>query len=195
MPILTPDYPCMNSSYNVGPSQLRRFQYEIQIVATSLQQSTVNVYQTLTAPPKLHFFHQHVHFLQVCMTAATAKEFTSWFGFCSAKLRLLIAGLESPQLGVQVHPFAKFFNHTFGENQVMASSFFTVLRFAHGIDAIDLKSCTEEFAYKVNSWEERTDTMDVSITHVLQKDLPSFVFDENNNETDYSLPSPSKKLV
>jgi len=102
--------------------------------------------------------------------------------------------LESPQLSVQVHRFAKFFNYTFGKDQIMVTSFFTALRFAHGIDAIDLKSCTEEFTYKVNSWEERTDTMDVSITHVLQKDLPSFVFHQNNDETDYSVPSPSKKL-
>ena len=59
-------------------------------------------------------------------------------------------------------------------NHTWISSFFIGLRFAH-IESIDLKPNTLEFCCIVNSFENRRVGMDVSIRHVLQKDLPSFV--------------------
>ena len=62
------------------------------------------------------------------------------------------------------------------------TSFFIALRFAYGVDNVDLKSCTSEFLYKVNAWEERKFGMDLTIEHVLQQNLPSFVFKKEINK-------------
>lgn len=57
----------------------------------------------------------------------------------------------------------------FGAHQ---SDFFIALRFAPGVETCNLKYLTSDFLHKVNSWEERTEGMDLQITHVLQQDLP-----------------------
>ena len=59
------------------------------------------------------------------------------------------------------------------------SCFFMALRFAFGVENVDLRFCTSEFLHKVNSWEGRRLGMDLTIEHVLQKDLPSFLFERN----------------
>jgi len=209
MPIITPAYPSMNSSYNVGQSQLRRLKEEMCRAVYTLTQ--IAKYRGTTTTPGGYirnekrccwddllkgndFFHSHVHYLHVTIRATNAAHFRSWFGFCESRLRILIAGLESPELGVQAYPFAKIFGPDHecggdgvdigggsGENnkdsaKTMEASFFVALRFAYGVESIDLKSCTEEFAYRVNSWVERKDTMDVTISHVFQHQLPSYVF-------------------
>jgi len=211
MPIITPTYPSMNSSYNVGPSQLRRLQEEMVLAAKALidiskfdDTTTVtsescsltgNRYCWDSLLKENDFFRSHVHYLHVTIRATNAAHFRSWFGFCESRLRILIAGLESPTMGVQAYPFAKFFgpyndsssgggvdvtrrneNDKNCSNVAMETSFFVALRFSFGVESIDLKSCTEEFSYKVNSWVERKDTMDVAIEHVFQEQLPSYVF-------------------
>ena len=84
------------------------------------------------------------------MQALNAKDFQSWFGMCESRLRLLIAGLESQELGMQAYPFAKFFNSEDEDSYSLKATFFIGLRFAPGIDALNLKSCTNEFVYKVS---------------------------------------------
>jgi len=206
MPIITPSYPSMNSSYNVGPSQLRRLRGEMARAAKSLIDIAKHNGTTITTSTshsleenrccwdnllkENDFFRSHVHYLHVTIRATNEAHFRSWFGFCESRLRILIAGLESPSMGVQAYPFAKFFDSEHGcssgggdvigrngENDGCSkeTSFFIALRFSYGVESIDLKSCTEEFSYKVNSWVERKDSMDLTIEHVFQEQLPSYV--------------------
>ncbi len=68
------------------------------------------------------------------------------------------------------------------------TSFFIALRFEKGIDAIELIDCIEEFVNIANNWENRKSSMDLTIEHVLQKDLPGYVRkdedDDNDNDND-----------
>ena len=52
-------------------------------------------------------------------------------------MRLLIVGMESPNVGVRAYPFAKFFHR---REEGYASSFFIALRFAPGAEKVDLVS-------------------------------------------------------
>lgn len=122
--------------------------------------------------------------------SANAKDHRSWFGLCESRLRILIAGFESQEHGTLAYPFAKFFTrkvkdtNTDGEEESTEStkivtSFFMGLRFSPGIDYVQLKSCTDEFLYMVMGWDKRNDSMDLTITHFLEKDLPEYIIQDD----------------
>ena len=65
MPIITPAYPSMNSSYNVGQPQLRRIQTEFHrslkiLYRIGAKESTWSEFFQGS-----DFFRQHTHYLQV----------------------------------------------------------------------------------------------------------------------------------
>lgn len=126
--------------------------------------------------------------LQTSIISSSAKDHLTWFGLCESRLRLLIAGFEFPAIGCSAYPFAKFFTRTVKDSNEdhsiglkIITSFFIGLEFAVPLDTVvDLKSCIEEFVNIVNSWEDRKTGMDVTIDHVLQKDLPAYVREDNS---------------
>ncbi len=74
MPIITPAYPSMNSSYNVGPPQLRRIRDELyraaSIVGRIVSNAGNNAYRDGTATweelmEENDFFQRHIHYIQV----------------------------------------------------------------------------------------------------------------------------------
>lgn len=95
-------------------------------------------------------------------------------------MRLLIAGLESSQ--TRAYPFAKFFRWRNKDDYI--SSFFIGLRFAPGVSRLDIGPLAYEYLQTVNAFEGRTEGMDLTMNMVLRKNLPSFVFadDEVNRE-------------
>jgi poly(A) polymerase len=183
MPIITPAYPSMNSSYNVGVPQLRRIQIELNQADQLMDEICGGNASFRDLFLGNDFFQRHMHFLQVNIIASNATDFLEWFRLCESRLRILIAGLESPECGIEVFPFAKFFERNYStstksdENCKTESCFFMALRFAFGVENVDLRFCTSEFLHKVNSWEGRRLGMDLTIEHVLRKDLPSFLFE------------------
>ena len=138
--------------------------------------------------------------------ANNEEDHRAWFGLCESRLRILIAGLDSVEYGTHAYPFAKFFttrstkekhhlaqgygseswNGLKEETPQIATSFFIALRFSYGIENVDLIDCTAEYSYSVNNWEERKQGMDLCIGHVLQKDLPPFVFKSASSITKLS---------
>lgn len=173
MPILTPAYPSMNSSYNVGHPQKRRLQEELEKareLSVCINKGKKNWAHLFSTTEEHSFFQQHQNFLQVTIEANSRANFRKWFGFCEARMRVLIVSLDSPSEGVEAYPFAKFFH--FDTN---TASFFVALRFAHGIENINVSDLASEFLYKVNSWEGRCEGMDLKLEHKLQQDLPSYL--------------------
>jgi poly(A) polymerase Pap1 len=134
------------------------------------------------------FFYRHNNFVQVSISSSNANDFMTWHRFCESRLRLLILALETPQ--VMVWPFARFFKRRFtksgfvqtNERQRSGAScrhecfFFMALRFAPGMQRVDLRYQISDFAYNMNSWDQRKDGMDLSVCHLTQTELPRFVF-------------------
>jgi len=133
------------------------------------------------------FFYRHNHFIQVSISASNANDFMTWHRFCESRLRLLISALETPQ--VMIWPFARFFYRRFTKTGYVQTKrqqsddscrhecfFFMALRFAPGMQGVDLRYQISDFAYNMNSWEERKDGMDLSICNLTQSELPPFVF-------------------
>jgi len=174
MPIITPCYPSMNSSYNVGEPQLRRLRDEF-FRASNLSNDIVSGKREWGVLFEGNdFFKLHANYLQVNIIGKNEDEFRSWFGLCESRMRVLIAGLESPVVGVRAYPFAKFFHRKLPSGHV--SSFFIALRFAHSAKRVDLEPLVADFLRIINDWEGRTLGMDLTMYLVLKKNLPSFVF-------------------
>ena len=190
MPIITPCYPMMNSSYNVGHPQLRRLQQEF----ARAEQMVGNVIQCKGRWDELFqdgrsFFRQHIHYVQATITAADDDSFRVWQGYCESRIRNLIAALECDKAGTQAHPFAKFFrqNDTCEESaesentgSVRRSLFYVALRFSPDVESVDLKPLLEDFLNMLNSWDGREDGMDLDVTVLLQDELPQFVFGDED---------------
>jgi poly(A) polymerase len=176
MPIITPVFPSMNSSYNIGIPQLRRIQDEMCRAAYLLEQSQSNNHpgDCNAIFRDSGFFRRHSNYLQINIRARNAEDFLHWFRLVEARMRLLITSIETPE--VQAWPFAKFFDKQYGCTH--ESYFFIALRFAPGVETVDLRYSTSEFLHKINSWEGRKEGMDLSIARVSADDLPPFVFGE-----------------
>jgi poly(A) polymerase len=186
MPIITPAYPSMNSSYNVDYPQLRRIRDEMvrtRNMFESHKRSKDNVYRHLFTPSD--FFECHKHFLQINIRADNKQDFVEWFRLVESKFRVLISTLETTE--VHAWPFARFFTKPKASvpegvtDEVLEKCFFIGLRFAPEIDTVDVRHLTMDFLYKVNSWEGRKSTMDLSIAHITDEDLPLFVWEAMND--------------
>lgn len=178
MPIITPCYPQMNSSYNVGEPQLRRLSDEL-CRASKLSGDILSGkkdWDVLIS--KNDFFKQHVHYLQINIIGEEEDGFREWFGLCESRIRLLIAGLESPMAGVRAYPFAKFYHRREGDKYV--ATFFIALRFAPWTERVDLGPLVSEYLTVVNMWDGRREGMDLTIHLVAKKYLPSYVFAATN---------------
>jgi len=174
MPIITPCYPSMNSSYNVGEPQLRRIRDEFWY-ASKLMDKVYSGKEKWNALFESNgFFDQHQNYLQVKIKGSNEGLFLPWFGFCESRLRILIAGLESPATGVQAYPYAKFF-HTREDGDYVAS-FFIALRFSNDARQVKFEPLVSEYLHTVNSWNDRVSGMDLTMNLVQQNRLPSFVF-------------------
>ena len=121
MPIITPAYPAMNSSYNVGLPQYRLIQSEIirglQMFQAHKKENSTNKssipkafpWRTLCSPAVTDFFSRHPIYIQVDISAYSADDHRSWFGWCESRLRLLILSLEQPPTTF-CHPQANCFH-------------------------------------------------------------------------------------
>jgi poly(A) polymerase Pap1 len=63
--------------------------------------------------------------------------------------------------------------------QQHVSSFFVALRFAPNIECFDLTGSAQEMLFKLNSWEDRVEGMDMTMEHLMQSQLPAFVFEKS----------------
>mgnify|MGYP003386042173 FL=1 len=139
MPIITPCYPAMNSTYNVGAPQFRLLQHELQrahnmfvqtevvlapnqppvaIVgeqgaASPMRKAAADVssisWGVLCAPATLEFFARHCRYVQIDICATSELQQRIWFGWCESRLRQLVNSLEQPPF-MFCHPFGNCFN-------------------------------------------------------------------------------------
>ena len=178
MPIITPIYPSMNSSYNVGLPQLRRIQDELLRGYNLLKENPC--FRLWEQPTD--FFTRHQHYLQVSVVASNERDFLEWYRLVESKLRLLFTSLETDK--VQAWPYAKFFPRRYNAEGVLLgagtsdpdclheSLLFVALRFL--ADA-DLRHLPGEFLRIVQQWEGRKEGMDVRIERLSVDQLPDVV--------------------
>ncbi|XP_047958923.1 nuclear poly(A) polymerase 4-like isoform X7 [Salvia hispanica] len=106
MPIITPAYPCMNSSYNVSSSTLRVMAEQFQFAKEICEDIELNKLQWNALFEHYLFFESYKNYLQVDIIASDLDDLRSWRGWVESRLRQLTLMIERDTTGkLQCHPY------------------------------------------------------------------------------------------
>ncbi|KAH9616916.1 hypothetical protein KSS87_003564 [Heliosperma pusillum] len=184
MPIITPAYPCMNSSYNVSPSTLRVMMEQLQHGNIICQDIELNKLQWSALFEPYLFFQSYKNYLQVDIFAADADDLRAWRGWVESRLRQLTLMIERDTLGkLQCHPCQQYLVDP--TRQCAHCAFFMGLQRKQGEVAqegqqFDIRATVDEFRHSVNMYAYWKPGMDIYVSHVGRKQLPSFVLPEGS---------------
>eukprot|EP00127_Corallochytrium_limacisporum_P001647 Clim_evm5s74 gene=Clim_evmTU5s74 len=187
MPVITPAYPSMNSTYNVSQStkkvMLGEFERGVDIMSRlELGEAT---WDELFEPSD--FFYRYKNYIQILVSATTEENFKLWEGFVESKLRHLILRLDMvPQLLI-AHPYISSFDQHNEAESTWQTSFFVGLKAASAEQVaqplaegkkpeVDLTSVAQEFVTLLEGWETKTEDMTVRLSNVKRTNLPAFVY-------------------
>jgi poly(A) polymerase len=177
MPIITPAYPAINSTYNVSESTKRilvnEFQRGLQI-AIKIEKNEAEWRELFE---NLNFFQLYNTYLQIVCYAESANQ-KKWSPYVESRLRMIIPKIEQTQGLEYAHPYTISFDYTEEENNCTA--FFIGLKFQKTkipSNQVDLTIAVVDFKKQVEDWPNKTPDMKISIKCVKQSSLPDFVFE------------------
>jgi poly(A) polymerase len=192
MPIITPAYPSMNSTYNVSESTLYILKEEFKRGAELSFKIEHEGLPWASLVEKHQFFTRYRIYLQINVTANSEESHRKWVGWVESKLRILIQRLEVTKQLQYIHPHMyQFDNHqrdTLNNAvEVYNSSFFMGLAFkaqdaaANGQNQsrqVDLTTPVADFRRTILEWADRQPDMNIKILHLKRQNLPDFVWDK-----------------
>ncbi|CAN8273205.1 unnamed protein product [Cochlearia groenlandica] len=180
MPIITPAYPCMNSSYNVSQSTLRVMTEQFQFGNNILQEIELNKQHWSSLFEQYMFFEVYKNYLQVDIVAADAEDLLAWKGWVESRFRQLTLKIERDTNGMLMcHPQPN--EYVDSSRQFLHCAFFMGLQRAEGVGGqecqqFDIRGTVDEFRHEVNMYMFWKPGMDVFVSHVRRRQLPPFVF-------------------
>ncbi|KAF3633914.1 Nuclear poly(A) polymerase 2 [Capsicum annuum] len=179
MPIITPAYPCMNSSYNVSTSTLRVMMEEFHRGNEICEEIEANKasWESLFEP--FPFFEAYRNYLRIDIAAESDDDMRQWKGWVESRIRQLTLKIERDTVGVlQCHPHPGEFSD---KSKPFHHSYFMGLRRKQGAnpqqgEQFDIRATVEEFRRDVYAYLFWKASMWINVCHVRRKDLPDFVF-------------------
>ncbi|CAH2037069.1 unnamed protein product [Thlaspi arvense] len=179
MPIITPAYPCMNSSYNVSASTLRIMTGEFQRGKEICEAMEANQADWDTLFEPFAFFEAYKNYLQIDISAANVDDLRKWKGWVESRLRQLTLKIERHTFDMlQCHPHPHDFQDA---SRPLHCSYFMGLQRNQGVPAaegeqFDIRRTVEEFKHTVNGYMLWIPGMEISVSHIKRRSIPSFVF-------------------
>ncbi|XP_048443630.1 nuclear poly(A) polymerase 1 [Pyrus x bretschneideri] len=179
MPIITPAYPSMNSSYNVSASTLRIMLEEFQRGNEICEAMEANKADWDTLFESYAFFKAYKNYLQIDISAENADDFRKWKGWVESRLRQLTLKIERHSYDMlQCHPHPGDFSD---RSRPFHSSFFMGLQRKQGVpvaegEQFDIRGTVEEFKNAVNLYMLLKRGMEIRVSHVKRRNIPNFVF-------------------
>ncbi|XP_061374559.1 nuclear poly(A) polymerase 1-like isoform X2 [Gastrolobium bilobum] len=179
MPIITPAYPCMNSSYNVSSSTLRIMLEEFQRGNEICEAMEANKADWDTLFEPYPFFEAYKNYLQIDISAENADDLRKWKGWVESRLRQLTLKIERHTYGMlQCHPHPGDFSD---KSRPFHCSYFMGLQRKQGVPVneggqFDIRITVEEFKHSVNIYTSWKPGMDIHVSHVKRRSIPNFVF-------------------
>ncbi|KAK9277495.1 hypothetical protein L1049_007039 [Liquidambar formosana] len=179
MPIITPAYPCMNSSYNVSSNTLRIMKEEFQRGYEICEAMETNKADWITLFEPFLFFEAYKNYLQIDITAENDDDLRKWKGWVESRLRLLTLKIERDTLDMlQCHPHPGEFSD---KSKPFHCCYFMGLRRKQGTQAqegrqFDIRLTVEEFKHSVGMYSFWKHGMWIHVSHIRRKNLPNFVF-------------------
>jgi poly(A) polymerase len=187
MPIITPAYPAMNSTYNVSRSTLAVIKEEFLrgTEVTFKIENQGRPWTDLFAPTD--FFVRYSRYLQIDICAADEDAMKLWMGWCESRLRQLIAKLERFGELSRVHAHPVSFDHPNADAESavrlpLCTSFFFGLAF-HPSSTTNKRAV--DITPAVKWWndmviERRTENQnDVRVLVCSRKQLPTFLLEKD----------------
>ncbi|CAN6250882.1 unnamed protein product [Urochloa humidicola] len=189
MPIITPAYPCMNSSYNVSTSTLRVIMEQFQFGNKICQEIDVNKVNWDALFEPFHFFEAYRKFLVVDIVAEDDDDLRLWKGWVESRLRQLTLKIERDTKGIlQCHPYPCEYSDPAIECAHCA--FYMGLSRKEGLkkrgQQFDIRGTVDEFMREIAMYSLWKPGMDLAVTHVRREQVPSYVFEQG-----YKKPSPT----
>ncbi|XP_027357926.1 nuclear poly(A) polymerase 1 isoform X2 [Abrus precatorius] len=179
MPIITPAYPCMNSTYNVTSSTLRVMSEEFRRgseICEAMDASKAD-WDTLFEP--YPFFEVYKNYLQIDITAENEDDLRQWKGWVESRLRQLTLKIERHTYGMlQCHPHPGEFSD---KTRAFHHCYFMGLQRKQGVpvnegEQFDIRLTVEEFKHSVNAYTLWKPGMDIHVSHVKRRSIPNFIF-------------------
>ncbi|PUZ60295.1 hypothetical protein GQ55_4G112100 [Panicum hallii var. hallii] len=193
MPIITPAYPCMNSSYNVSTSTLRVMIEQFQFGNKICQEIEMNKASWSALFEPFQFFEAYKNYLQVDIIAEDDEDLRLWKGWVESRLRQLTLKIERDTYGMlQCHPYP----HEYADpsRQCAHCAFFMGLSRKEGVkiqegQQFDIRGTVDEFRHEINLYMFWKPGMELAVSHVRRKQIPAYVFPEG-----YKRPRPSRHV-
>ncbi|KAJ6340364.1 hypothetical protein OIU77_008175 [Salix suchowensis] len=179
MPIITPAYPSMNSSYNVSSSTLHIMTEEFQRgneICEAMEASKAE-WDTLFEP--FSFFEAYKNYLQIDISADNEDDLRQWKGWVESRLRQLTLKIERHTYNMlQCHPHPGDFSD---KSRPLHCSYFMGLQRKQGVpvnegEQFDITITVEEFKNSVNLYTLWKPRMEIRVTLVKKRNIPIFVF-------------------
>ncbi|XP_047324209.1 nuclear poly(A) polymerase 4-like isoform X2 [Impatiens glandulifera] len=180
MPIITPAYPCMNSSYNVSTSTLRVMIEQFHHGNKICEEIEMNKCQWSALFEPYFFFEAYKNYLQIDIVAVDADDMLSWKGWVESRLRQLTLKIERDTYGMlQCHPYPNEYMDS--SKPCQHCSFFMGLQRKLGVKVqegqqFDIRGTVDEFKQDINMYMFWKPGMDIYVSHVRRKQIPAYVF-------------------
>ncbi|KAI5059732.1 hypothetical protein GOP47_0026051 [Adiantum capillus-veneris] len=180
MPIITPAYPCMNSSYNVSTSTLRVMTEQFENANEVCKAVEMKQAEWSSLFESYAFFDAYKNYLQIDIMAVDEDDLRTWKGWVESRLRQLTLKIERDTFGMlQCHPYPCEFVDM--SKQVQHTAFFMGLQRKQGVpiregQQFDIRGTVDEFRHSVNSYGYRKPGMGIFVSHVRRKQIPLYVF-------------------
>ncbi|KAA8541735.1 hypothetical protein F0562_022887 [Nyssa sinensis] len=187
MPIITPAYPCMNSSYNVSVSTLRVMMEQFQFGNKICKEIELNKAQWTSLFEPYLFFESYKNYLQVDIVAADVDDLRAWKGWVESRLRQLTLMIERDTYAkLQCHPYPH--DYVDSSKQCSHCAFFMGLQRKQGEiiqegQQFDIRGTVDEFRHSVNMYMFWKPGMEIYVSHVRRKQIPSYVFPDGYKRT------------
>ncbi|CAA0814684.1 Nuclear poly(A) polymerase 4 [Striga hermonthica] len=198
MPIITPAYPCMNSSYNVSASTLRVMMEQFELAKKICEDIELNKLQWSALFEPYLFFESYKNYLQVDIIASDPDDLRSWRGWVESRLRQLTLMIERDTCGkLQCHPYPH--DYTDSSKQCAHCAFFMGLQRKQGEviqegQQFDIRQTVDEFRHQINSYLYWKPGMDIYVSHVRRKQIPSYVFPDGYRRSRHMRPTSQMKV-
>ncbi|XVF24893.1 hypothetical protein REPUB_Repub13aG0166900 [Reevesia pubescens] len=180
MPIITPAYPCMNSSYNVSTSTLRVMMEQFQYGNNICEKIELNRVKWSALFEPYLFFESYKNYLQVDIVAADADDLRAWKGWVESRLRQLTLMIERDTYGkLQCHPYPH--EYIDASKPCGHCAFFMGLQRKQGEivqegQQFDIRGSVDEFRHSISMYMFWKPGMEICVSHIRRKQLPSYVF-------------------
>ncbi|GLU18281.1 hypothetical protein SLE2022_345870 [Rubroshorea leprosula] len=165
--------------YNVSSSTLRIMTDEFQRgneICEAMESNKAD-WDTLFEP--YPFFEAYKNYLQIDIAAENADDLRNWKGWVESRIRQLTLKIERHTYNMlQCHPHPRDFQD---KSRPFHCSYFMGLQRKQGVPVneggqFDIRLTVDEFKHSVNSYSSWKPGMEINVTHVKRKNIPTFVF-------------------